>query len=103
MVPSTSTAAGDSRPDTTLDVKHPATGDCGACHVQTPTFATNLLPTVPKPSNHIPTTAACAQCHTTAGNFAAYVVGATGHAGIANHCEKCYAYGLSFYNMAVPT
>src|SRR5439155_9467034 len=88
MLPSTSTAAGDSRPDTTLDVKHPATGDCGACHVQTPTFATNLLPTVPKPTNHIPTTAACAQCHTTAGNFALYSV--TGvHQGITG-CLSCH-------------
>src|SRR5213595_3638108 len=88
MVPSTSTAAGDSRPNTTLDAKHPATGDCGACHVQTPTFATNLLPTVPKPTNHIPTTAACAQCHTTAGNFALYSV--TGvHQGITG-CLSCH-------------
>src|SRR5204863_448316 len=88
MVPSTSTAAGDSRPNATLDAKHPATGACGACHVQTPTFATNLLPTVPKPSNHIPTTAACAQCHTTAGNFALYSV--TGvHQGISG-CLSCH-------------
>src|SRR6059058_4029299 len=88
MVPSTSTAAGDSRPDTTLDVKHPATGDCGACHVETPTFAINLLPTAPKPSNHVPTTAACAQCHTTAGNFALYSV--TGvHQGISG-CLSCH-------------
>src|SRR5437660_480707 len=88
MIPSTSTAAGDSRPDTTLDSKHPATGDCGACHVQTPTFATNLLPTVPKPSNHIPTAAACAQCHTTAGNYALYSV--TGvHQGISG-CLSCH-------------
>src|SRR5213078_1212900 len=88
MLPSTSTAAGDSRPNATLDSRHPTTGDCGACHVQTPTFATNLLPTVPKPSNHIPTTAACAQCHTTAGNFALYSV--TGvHQGISG-CLSCH-------------
>src|SRR5438132_1693826 len=72
MVASTNTAAGDSRPNITLDAKHPATGDCGNCHVPTPTFAVNLLPTATKPSNHIPTSAACAQCHTTAGNFALY-------------------------------
>src|SRR4029077_8747461 len=35
---------------------------------------TNLLPTATKPAGHIPTTAACAQCHTTAGNFAVYSV-----------------------------
>src|SRR5207253_8558281 len=70
MIPSTSTVAGDSRPNAALDSRHQATGDCGACHVQTPTFGTNLLPTTAKPANHIPTTAACAQCHTTAGNFA---------------------------------
>jgi hypothetical protein len=29
MIPSTSSAAGDSRLNTTLDAKHPATGDCG--------------------------------------------------------------------------
>src|SRR5204863_212066 len=61
MIPSTSTVAGDSRPNATLAANHPTTGDCGACHVQTPTFATNLLPTAPKPANHIPTAAACAQ------------------------------------------
>src|SRR5881392_1071692 len=88
MVPSTSTAAGDSRPNTTLDAKHPATGACGACHVQTPTFATNLLPTAPKPSNHVPTTAVCAQCHTTVGNFALYSV--TGvHQGTTG-CLSCH-------------
>src|SRR5205807_1157131 len=88
MIPSTSTVAGDSRPNATLDSRHPTTGDCGACHVQTPTFATNLLPTVPKPSNHIPTAAACAQCHTTAGNYALYSV--TGvHQGISG-CLSCH-------------
>src|SRR5205823_7118923 len=73
MLASTSTTAGDSRP-TALDAKHPTSGDCGNCHVTTPTFATDLLPTAPKPANHIPTTAVCAQCHTTAGNFALYSV-----------------------------
>ncbi|HZC86467.1 MAG TPA: cytochrome c3 family protein, partial [Steroidobacteraceae bacterium] len=52
---------------------------------------------------HIPTNAPCAQCHTTAGNYALYVMGATGHAGITNNCAQCHAYGLSFYNMAPPT
>src|SRR5206468_12007562 len=88
MMASTSTAAGDSRPNATLDSKHPTTGDCGNCHVTTPTFATDLLPTAGKPSNHIPTTAACAQCHTTAGNFAVYSVTGT-HQGVTG-CLSCH-------------
>src|SRR2546423_596601 len=88
MMASTSTAAGDSRPNATLDSKHPTTGDCGNCHVTTPTFATDLLPTAGKPSNHIPTTAACAQCHTTAGNFALYSVTAP-HQGVTG-CLTCH-------------
>src|SRR5437763_1253372 len=88
MIPSTSTVAGDSRPQPTLASNPPTPGDCGACHVQTPTFATNLLPTAPKPANHIPTAAACAQCHMTAGNFALYSV--TGvHQGISG-CLSCH-------------
>src|SRR6202043_4111347 len=87
MLASTSTTAGDSRP-TALDSKHPTSGDCGTCHVTTPTFATNLLPTAPKPANHIPTTAVCAQCHTTAGNYALYSVTGT-HQGVAG-CLACH-------------
>ena len=42
-----------------------------------------------KPANHIPTTAACAQCHTTAGNYAVYSV--TGiHQGVTG-CLTCHA------------
>src|SRR6202035_1437572 len=87
MLASTSTTAGDSRP-TALDSKHPTSGDCGTCHVTTPTFATNLLPTAPKPANHIPTTAVCAQCHTTAGNYALYSVTGT-HQGVSG-CLTCH-------------
>ncbi len=87
MLASTATAAGDSRP-TALDSKHPTSGDCGTCHVTTPTFATDLLPTAPKPANHIPTTAVCAQCHTTAGNFALYSLTGT-HQGITG-CLTCH-------------
>jgi hypothetical protein len=87
MLASTASAAADSRP-TAFDSKHPSSGDCGNCHVTTPTFATNLLPTAPKPANHIPTTAVCAQCHTTAGNFAVYsVTGA--HQGVTG-CVSCH-------------
>ncbi|HLQ08650.1 MAG TPA: hypothetical protein VK128_06275, partial [Steroidobacteraceae bacterium] len=88
MMASTSTAAGDSRPNATLDPKHPTTGDCGNCHVTAPTFASNLLPTAGKPTNHIPTTAPCAQCHTTAGSFALYSVTGT-HQGVTG-CLTCH-------------
>src|SRR5205814_6460243 len=88
MMASGNTAAGDSRPNTTLDSKHPTTGDCGNCHVTSPTFAANLLPTAGKPTNHIPTTAPCAQCHTTAGNFAVYSVTGT-HQGVTG-CLSCH-------------
>ncbi len=88
MIASSNTAAGDSRPNTTLDSKHPTTGDCGNCHVTSPTFAANLLPTAGKPTNHIPTTAPCAQCHTTAGNFAVYSVTGT-HQGVTG-CLSCH-------------
>jgi len=87
MIASTATAAGDSRP-TALDSKHPTTGDCGNCHVTTPTFAANLLPTAAKPANHIPTTAVCAQCHTTPGNFALYSVSGV-HQGVTS-CLACH-------------
>ena len=101
MVASTATTAGDSRP-TAFDKNHPTTGDCNSCHTTTPTFTSNVT-SGSKPSNHIPTSAACTQCHTTAGNYAVYVMGATGHKGIVNNCAQCHAYGLSFYNMAPPT
>ena len=87
MLPSSATAAADSRP-TAFDSKHPTSGDCGNCHVTTPTFATNLLPTTAKPANHIPTTAVCAQCHTTAGNFAVYSVSGV-HQGVTT-CLSCH-------------
>lgn len=101
MIPSTASAAGDSRP-TAFDKSHPGSGDCGGCHTTTPTFAANVTSAV-KPSNHIPTNAPCTQCHTTAGNYAAYVMGATGHAGITSGCAQCHADGLAFANMAPPT
>src|SRR5438874_1317836 len=103
MIASTSTAAGDSRPNATLDSKHPTTGDCGNCHVTTPTFATDLLPTAGKPSNHIPTTAACAQCHTTAGNFALYSVTGT-HQGVTG-CLTCHGptVAKTFANVTIMT
>ena len=102
MIASTASLAGDSRP-TALDASHPTTGDCGNCHVTTPTFASNLLPTAPKPANHIPTTAVCAQCHTTPGNFAAYSV--TGvHQGVTG-CVACHgpSVATTFVNVTIVT
>ena len=87
MIASTSTVAGDSRPNATLDKNHPTTGDCGDCHTQTPTFSTDVSQGA-KPANHIPTTATCSQCHTTAGNFALYSVSGT-HQGVSN-CLSCH-------------
>jgi hypothetical protein len=89
MTPSTALPGGDSRPGA-YDSLHPTTGDCGNCHVTTPTFGTNLLPTTAKPSNHIPTTAVCAQCHTTAGNFALYSVTGT-HQGVTTPAWRRWA------------
>jgi hypothetical protein len=101
MIVGTAAAWGDSRP-TAYDKSHVTTGDCSGCHTTTPTFYSNQT-AGSKPANHIPTSAACTQCHTTAGNYAAYVMGATGHTGITSNCAQCHAYGLSFYNMAPPT
>ena len=101
MIASTATSGADSRP-TAFDKSHPTTGDCGGCHTSTPTFASNVT-SGSKPANHIPTNAPCAQCHTTAGNYGAYVMGATGHTGITSGCALCHANGLSFANMAPPT
>ena len=46
------------------------------------------VPTATKPANHIPTNAPCAQCHTTAGNYALYSVTGT-HQGVTN-CLSCH-------------
>src|SRR5215471_16109190 len=83
MHPSTSSTPGDSRPNATLDSNHPKTGDCGTCHA-----TTSFLASATKPANHIPTSAPCAQCHTTAGNYALYSVTGT-HQGVTN-CLSCH-------------
>ena len=87
MLPSSGTTAGDSRPSAALDAKHPASGDCGSCHITTPTFASNVTG-AGKPANHIPTSAPCAQCHTTSGNYALYSVTGT-HQGVTG-CLTCH-------------
>ncbi|MBV8402880.1 MAG: hypothetical protein JO203_01685, partial [Gammaproteobacteria bacterium] len=83
MHPSTNTKAGDSRPNATLDAIHPKTGDCGTCHTTTSFLAGEI-----KPANHIPTSAPCAQCHTTPGNYALYSVTGT-HQGVTG-CLSCH-------------
>src|SRR2546427_5855596 len=75
MLASTATTAGDSRP-TALDSKHPTSGDCRTCHVTTPTFATDLPPTGPKPANHLTTTPVTAR-RTTAAGYVAHSVATT--------------------------
>ena len=102
MIPSTASPGADTRPNSYLSSHPAAPQDCGGCHTKTPTFATNQT-AGSKPANHIPTSQACTLCHTTAGSYAAYVMGATGHTGITSNCAQCHAYGLSFYNMAPPT
>src|SRR5438094_9202760 len=93
--------SGDSRPQA-FDKAHPATGDCNGCHTTTPTFMTDQTGNA-KPANHIPTTAACAQCHTTAGNYAAYSVIGT-HQGVTS-CLSCHGSTVAktFANITIVT
>src|SRR5207249_11889831 len=86
MMASSATAWGDSRPQA-FDKLHPVAGDCSGCHTTTPTFATDMTQSA-KPANHIPTTAPCTQCHTTAGNNALYSVTGT-HQGVTG-CLPCH-------------
>ena len=48
------------RPTAAQDPNHPKTGDCSGCHTSTTSFSAPVT----KPANHIPTTQACALCHT---------------------------------------
>ena len=56
-----------------------------------------------KPANHIPTTAPCTQCHTTAGNYAAYSVTGT-HQGVTG-CLSCHGatVATTFANIKIVT
>src|SRR5260370_32720302 len=99
MLASTATTAGDSRP-TAFDKNHPLSGDCIGCLTTTPTFAGDVT-AAGKPTNHIPTTAPCTQCHTTAGNYALYsVTGA--HQGVTG-CLTCHgpAVATTFGNTTI--
>ena len=102
MVASSSGSAGDSRPPAGLDAAHPTSGDCGGCHLTTPTFASDVVAGT-KPANHIPTTAACTQCHMTPGNFASYSVTGT-HQGVTS-CLSCHAPAVAstFANITITT
>src|SRR5437879_4623031 len=101
MIASSATAWGDSRPQA-FDKVHPATGDCNGCHTTTPTFTTDQTGNA-KPANHIPTTAPCAQCHTTAGNNALYSVTGT-HQGVTG-CLSCHGstVATTFANITLVT
>ena len=73
----------------TSQIRHQsAGGDCTGCHSTAPTFAGNVSSTQ-KPTNHIPTTAPCAQCHQTPGQYASYSVTGT-HQGVTE-CLSCHA------------
>src|SRR5205814_797626 len=67
---------------------NPPSGGCCDSHLTTATTSPSHVPAAGKPSNHIPTTAPCAQCHTTAGNFALYSVTGT-HQGVTG-CLTCH-------------
>src|SRR5207247_2183439 len=58
-----------------------------SCHTTAPTFLSDVT-AGGKPANHIPTSAPCAQCHTTAGNYALYSVTGT-HRGVSG-CLTCH-------------
>ena len=74
------------RPTPAMDPGHPPTGDCGTCH----TTSSFVVAGGAKPTNHIPTTAACTLCHT---NPASYKPGVMNHTGIASGCTTCHAAG----------
>ncbi len=79
------------RPSPTQDANHPRTGDCGTCHTTTSFAVASALPT-----NHIPTTQACALCHA---SLPTYKPGVMNHSGISNGCTTCHAAavgGLAF-------
>src|SRR5439155_6677250 len=77
-------------------------GDCNGCHTTTPTFASDVTG-AGKPANHIPTSAPCAQCHTSAGNYAAYSVTGT-HQGVTG-CLTCHGstVATTFANVTLVT
>ncbi len=85
------------RPTPAQDKNHPLTGECGACHTSTSSFATGIV--AGKPANHIPTNEVCTLCHSNPANYAVYSMN---HQGITSGCATCHASGRSFANI-VPT
>jgi len=108
---------------TAIDSVHPATGDgdCSSCHSVAFTTGAFNIPTVLPAVGHGPTVAhipnpagkSCATCHTTVSTgisasaaftaFTNYVMGPTGHGGIASDCEACHEGGSVFLNIAQTT
>ena len=73
----------------TLMVHTGITTGCATCHDTGKSFTgvTNLKT---KPSNHVPTSAACETCHS-ASNFTTFAGTAMNHSGIASGCTTCHA------------
>ena len=70
----------------TISATHTAAGTtpCESCHTSTSSFTVATGGT--KPSNHLPTTAACSLCH----NGASYYPGVMNHTGITSGCTTCH-------------
>ncbi len=75
---------------------HPASQDCGVCHLSTTSFSSGTL----QPVGHIPTTQPCTLCHSNPSDFTVY---AMRHDGISSGCAACHGAGLSFTNLSPPT
>jgi hypothetical protein len=85
------------RPTTTADPSHPTTGDCGnsGCHTTTPPFQGGT-----KPSNHIPSSATCSNCHTgytPATTTMNHADSGVGTAGSPVACATCHGYAAGPY------
>ncbi|HEX4583796.1 MAG TPA: hypothetical protein VH183_03135, partial [Burkholderiaceae bacterium] len=85
------------RPTTTADPSHPTTGDCGnsGCHTTTPPFQGGT-----KPSNHIPSSATCSNCHTgytPATTTMSHSDSGVGTAGSPVACATCHGYTAGPY------
>jgi hypothetical protein len=85
------------RPTTTADPSHPTTGDCGnsGCHTTSPPFSGGA-----KPSNHIPSSATCSNCHTgytPATTTMSHADSGVGTAGSPVACATCHGYAAGPY------
>jgi hypothetical protein len=70
----------------TISATHTSAGmtPCESCHTSTSSFT--VATGGSKPSNHLPTTAACSLCH----NGASYYPGVMNHTGISSGCTTCH-------------